>query len=308
MNQTLEKQPFCIPGAKQWKMKSRGGRDYRIMLWKPDGPAPEGGFPVIYLLDANACFGAMAEAVRMHARGPHRLEASAVVGIGYETDQPFDTEARFYDFTIHADHEELPQRPIDVPWPQTGGAEQFLAFIEEELKPLIEREVPINRTRQTLFGHSLGGWLVLYTLFTRSRAFQYYAAGSPSIWWKNRCIVPVAEYLIRQWREAAGPGPASDDGFAGDSPVTVDSPAGEAKPPSGLYLGVGSLEKPHMIEDAKALYERLNAAGIPGFRVSYTCFAEETHLSVLFPFIVRVIRDMLKPCVGETLSLPPRLP
>ncbi|MED4959658.1 alpha/beta hydrolase-fold protein, partial [Paenibacillus macerans] len=295
MNQTLEKQPFCIPGAKQWKMKSRGGRDYRIMLWKPDGPAPEGGFPAIYLLDANACFGAMAEAVRMHARGPHRLEASAVVGIGYETDQPFDTDARFYDFTIHADHEELPQRPIDVPWPQTGGAEQFLAFIEEELKPLVEREVPINRTRQTLFGHSLGGWLVLYTLFTWSRAFQYYAAGSPSIWWKNRCIVPVAEHLIRQWREAAGPGPASDDGFAGDSPVTVNSPAGEAKPPSGLYLGVGSLEKPHMIEDAKALYERLNAAGIPGFRVSFTCFAEETHLSVLFPFIVRVIRDTLKP-------------
>lgn len=116
------------------------------------------------------------------------------------------------------------------------GAEQFLAFIEEELKPLIEREVPIDRTRQTLFGHSLGGWLVLYTLFTRSRAFQYYAAGSPSIWWKNRCIVPVAEHLIRQWREAAGPGPASDDGFAGDFPVTGDSRQGRRSRPAGFIL------------------------------------------------------------------------
>ncbi|RRJ65547.1 alpha/beta hydrolase [Paenibacillus oralis] len=297
MDYTLEKQPFRIPGAEQWTMTSCGGRDYRIMLWKPEVEAPEGGFPVIYLLDANACFGAMAEAVRMHARGPHRLEASIVVGIGYETDRPFDTDARFYDFTIHADQEELPQRPIDVPWPKTGGAEQFLAFIEEELKPLIERALPINRTRQTLFGHSLGGWFVLYTLFARPRAFQHYAAGSPSIWWKNRYIVPVAEQSVRRWREA---GLAADAGFAADS-------AGE-KPLIGLYLGVGSLEKPHMIEDAKAMFERLSAACIPGIHVSYTCFTEESHLSVLFPFIVRVIRSTLKPCVGEALSLSPQSP
>lgn len=297
MDYTLEKQPFRIPGAEQWKLTSSGGRDYCIMLWKPDEPAPAGGFPVIYLLDANACFGTMAEAVRMHARGPHRLEASVVVGIGYETDQPFDTDARFYDFTIHAAEDELPERPIVAPWPETGGAEQFLAFIEEELKPLIERKAPINRARQTLFGHSLGGWFVLYTLFTRPWAFQHYAAGSPSIWWKNRYIMPVVEQLVWQWREA---GSVADDRSAADS-------AG-AQPSTGLYLGVGSLEKPHMIEDAKAMFERLNAAGIRGFHVSYTCFAEESHLSVLFPFIVRVIRSTLKPCGGETLSLPPRLP
>ncbi|MCM3698936.1 alpha/beta hydrolase [Paenibacillus macerans] len=297
MDYLLKKQPFHIPGAEQWTITSRGGRGYRIMLWKPDEPAPAGGFPVIYLLDANACFGAMAEAVRMHARGPHRLEGSVVVGIGYETDQPFDTDARFYDFTIHAAADELPERPIAAPWPETGGAEQFLAFIEDELKPLIEREVPINRARQTLFGHSLGGWFVLYTLFARPWAFQHYAAGSPSIWWKNRYIVPVAEQAVRQWREA---GPAADAGFALDS-------AGE-KPAIRLYLGIGSEEKPHMLEDAKAMFERLKAAAIPGFHVSYTCFAEESHLSVLFPFIVRVIRSTLTPCVGGTLSLSPQSP
>lgn len=270
MKQVGDKRPFRIPGAEQWNMTSSRGQEYRIMLWRPDTAAPEGGFPVIYMLDANACFGAMAEAVRMHAWGPHRLEAAIVVGIGYDTARPFETDRRFYDFTIHAAEDELPERKIAAPWPATGGAEPFLDFIEEELKPLIERELPINRSRQTLFGHSLGGWLALYTMFTRPHAFQFYAAGSPSIWWKNHYLVPVANQSVLRWEKEGLPA------FA------------------GLYLGVGGLEKPYMVTDAEAMYELLSAAGLPGFNVKHYCYEGETHLSVIFPFIVRVIRGILK--------------
>lgn len=272
MNQVGERQTFRIPGAEQWTMTSRSGRNYRIMLWTPDTEAPQGGFPVIYMLDANACFGAMTEAVRMHSRGPHRLETAVVVGIGYETDQPFATERRFYDYTIQATAEELPERKIDVPWPETGGAEPFLAFIEEELKPKIEREIPIDRQRQALFGHSLGGWFTLYTLFKRSQAFQVYAAGSPSIWWKNHDLLAVAKRWLSD-RELADT---------------------QAEIPLRVFLGVGSLEKPHMVQDAKVMSELL-ASGIAGLNTEYCLYEDETHLSVIFPFIVRVVRNFLKP-------------
>lgn len=272
MNQVGVKQPFRIPGAEQWTMTSRLGRDYRIMLWKPDTKAPEGGFPVIYMLDANACFGAMTEAVRMHSRGPHRLETAVVVGIGYEGDQPFATERRFYDYTIHAAADELPERKIDAPWPETGGAEHFLKFIEEELKPAIEREVPIDRQRQALFGHSLGGWFTLYALFMRPYVFQAYAAGSPSIWWKNHYLLPIA----KRW--------LNDQEFT----------ASQVNAPLRLFVGVGSLEKPHMVQDAKGLSELLGN-GSPDVNSEFYLYEEETHLSVIFPFITRVVRNLLKP-------------
>jgi len=70
-----------------------------------------------------------------------------------------------------------------------GGADAFLTFIEEELKPWIEREFKIDGTRQAIIGHSLGGLFVLHTLFTKPGAFRTYVAGSPSIHWSRRIIL-----------------------------------------------------------------------------------------------------------------------
>lgn len=40
--------------------------------------------------------------------------------------------------TMQADEAEFPTRPDGSWWPDTGGAEDFLIFIEEDLKPEIE--------------------------------------------------------------------------------------------------------------------------------------------------------------------------
>lgn len=264
MNTSENRESFTIPGAKQWRMTGSTGVDYRIMIWAPETPAPEGGFPILYLLDGNAVFGTMVETVRLLSRGPYRIEPSIVVGIGYDTDEPLHTERRFYDYTVHASDDELPERKVNTAWPLTGGAESFLLFIEQELKPLIEQNYNVNRKKQTLFGHSLGGFFVLYTLFMKHDAFQYYVAGSPSIWWKQGYIKPYAEQLIEAGlRESVH---------------------------ASLYLGVGSLEKPHMISDAKQMYERLSQAGIPGFHVQYHCFEDEGHLSIIASLISCAVR------------------
>ncbi|MGG1312037.1 alpha/beta hydrolase [Cohnella laeviribosi] len=272
MEQKLKRSAFTIPGTEQWTLKSRRGAEYRIMVFKPESAPPAEGYPVIYMLDANSAFGAMAETVRMLGQGPHKVGPAVVVGIGYETDRPLETDRRFYDYTVRAGADELPPRPNGSAWPETGGADRFLDFIEEELKPLIERELPVDRSRQTLFGHSLGGFFVLYTFFTRREAFQTYAAGSPSTWWKNRYLVSHADRLAAS---------------AAETPP-------ERAPQTGLFIGVGSLEKPHMIEDARDLYERLSAAGVPGLRLEYRCLEEENHLSVIYPLLGRAVRFALE--------------
>ncbi len=117
-----------------------------------------------------------------------------IVGIGYPTDQPFSAE-RHSDFTMPLSESELPVHPRGAAWPEQGGAEAFLEFIEEEVKPAMERDYPIDRGRQTIFGHSLGGLFVLQVLLTRPDMFQTYVAGSPSIHWNKRFIQENAERL-----------------------------------------------------------------------------------------------------------------
>ncbi|WP_027093478.1 alpha/beta hydrolase [Cohnella thermotolerans] len=287
-----EWEAFSISGASQRRWIRPDGRMHRIMLWKPEGAPSEAGYPVLYVLDANAVFGTVAEAVRLQTRGPHRLaDGAAVVGIGYETNGPFDVERRFYDYTVRAEAEELPPRKDGTPWPATGGADEFLDFLENELKPAIEREVPIDRSRQTLIGHSLGGLLALRALFSGRGTYRFYAAGSPSIWWKNRWIAAEA----RRWAEqASAPRPLD----AGGSTRAVRSSEANGRAREAdvrLLLAVGGREKPHMVEDARHLYERLTAEALPGLQVEYCLYPEESHLSVLLPFIAKAVRSALEP-------------
>lgn len=176
-------QPVVLPHTEQRDLHSRHTeRDYRIFVSRPSGEPPEGGFPVLYVLDGNALFPTLAiQAQALAARpDPALRNRVLVVGIGYPGDGLYDFAARAEDYTpLAEDRQQLPGRE---PRPH-GGAEPFLAFIETELKPLIEARYPVDTGRQTLFGHSYGGLFTLYALLSRPDAFQAYVAASPSIWW-----------------------------------------------------------------------------------------------------------------------------
>lgn len=246
---------YSVPGTVVWRMTAKGtGHEYRIFIAVPDSPPPEEGYPVIYSLDANASFATLAESMRMQARGPHGIPAAVIVGIGYDSNDPIVSGERFRDYTVYADASELPLRPGGLAWPKTGGADVFLDFIEQQLKPEVERYVRINTSRQTLFGHSLGGFLTLYGLFARPGTFQRYAAASPSVWWKNKM-------LYSKWEEVKPQFTAS-----GRTPE--------------LLVIVGTEEKESMIRDARELVRRLRLTET-GLSVMFKEIEEEGHVSVL---------------------------
>jgi len=64
---------------------------------------------------------------------------------------------------------------------QSGGAPDFLQFLELELIPFIEKEYSAKSTNRIYAGFSLGGLFGLYALFQRPALFQNYIIGSASI-------------------------------------------------------------------------------------------------------------------------------
>ena len=178
-------QPAVLPQGVQRDIDSAiTGQRYRIYLHIPATPAPVGGHSVLYALDGNATFPALALMARSTASRSARTGqvAPVIVGIGYPSGQDFGGgRARDYTPRITASGKAQPAGE--------GGADCFLGFIERELKPLIAGLAPLDPARQALFGHSYGGLCTLHALFTRPGMFQTYLASSPSIWYGERVVL-----------------------------------------------------------------------------------------------------------------------
>lgn len=164
-------------------LHSRAGLEYRLLVSVPRGPAPEGGFPVFYVLDGDAFFNTAVEITRMREWG--RLTPSIVVGIAYPSRAFYDGPRRNYDFTTTGAHD-----PNFDP-SELGGAENFLAFLTNEVKAWVAARHQIDADREVLFGHSMGGLFVLHAMFTAPRSFDIFLAASPTMQFADR--LPLRE-------------------------------------------------------------------------------------------------------------------
>ena len=77
----------------------------------------------------------------------------------------------------------------------SGGADDFLAFLGEELIPYIESKYPVTNYR-TFVGHSFGGLTVIHALNSRSELFSNYIAIDPSLWWDDWMIPRMTDSVL----------------------------------------------------------------------------------------------------------------
>lgn len=197
-------QGVVLPHSEQFSLASRDrARDYRVFVYAPATPAPARGFPVLYVLDGNDSFATVAHhARRLYGETLQTGYGPAiVVAIGYPIDDSHDEVRRTFDLTPVAPEGSLPPWGGGQDWPRTGGAAEFLAFIEDTVKPGIARRHRIDRDRETLMGHSFGGLFTLHTLFTRPEAFDNYVAVSASIWYGGRMLLDEADAFAVKLRE-----------------------------------------------------------------------------------------------------------
>lgn len=158
-------------------------------------------YPVIYVLDANLFFGMAVEMVRaMNVRVPfcNELPDALVVGIGYPVNGTLAQShaevmhLRMRDFTPRRDEDA--ETFIQEMFPvakrvASGGAQQFLQFIQRELVPLVEAEYRVDANDRTLLGHSWGGLFALYALFQQPQLFQRYVVVSPDMAFGNGMLL-----------------------------------------------------------------------------------------------------------------------
>lgn len=148
----------------------KDGSRYRLFRAIPKSAPPPGGWPVLWLTDGNAFFD------RLPADLLARFPQLVIVGVGYDTDLPFDGEARARDYTpppLRPD----PKRPERM----VGGAETFLGRITGPLRDLAEDGLQIASRRRTLAGHSYGGLFAIYAR-AKDSGFSRFCAASPSFW------------------------------------------------------------------------------------------------------------------------------
>ncbi len=250
---------------------------HRIFLYRPSKDAPPEGWPILYLTDGNACFATAVDALKVQASYPGgtNVGEGVIVAIGYPTNEPYDPLRRSWDLSPPPGRVYPPFYP-DTPDVRTGGAEQFLALIEDELKPWIEQQIPVDRSRQTLFGHSFGGLLALHALFTRPTAFNRWISASPAIYWEEACILSTeSEFLSRH------PGPL-------DIELHLSAGQYEGETLAPFHKGTPDEQKrqerakeTRTVELAREMAQRWARLASSAGSVTFEEYPEENHMSVL---------------------------
>ncbi|MFD1886890.1 alpha/beta hydrolase [Paenibacillus wenxiniae] len=263
-----------LRGTMQLDLTSAEGRLYRILVSLPDAPPPPEGYPIIYMLDGHYLFATMLEAERSQSRRTEKTGATAsiIVGIGYPSELPNSPE-RHFDYTLPVPPQQLPASRDGQPWPAHGGADLFLQFIEQVLKPEIECRLPVNQAHQTLLGHSFGGLFTLHALFSSPQSFRNYVAASPSLHWAQPLIADEEQQFVhtiqKQHREQA------------------------QTDPHHLLIVAGELECAapfYMLQNARTLAERLSGLEAYGLHVRFREYPEENHGSVVPSMISAALR------------------
>jgi len=279
---------------------SAKGLEYRILVSAPSGPPPQRGFPVLYVLDGDAWFGTAIEIARM--REYEKLAPAIIVGVSYPGRRFFDLR-RSYDFTPPGSiDEEMREAGAAV-----GGADEFLAFLDEKLKPWVRQRYRVDPGAEILFGHSLGGLFALHALYTAPDSFDVYLIASPSILFSNhivlkreaaflanpkrtavRALVTVGEFEYPKISEALKDDyrrhyAAHPEDIPGQTPQQAADELFARRPDDGNATMAG---------DARGLAERLVKAGV---KARFAYFEGEEHMSAAVSALNRGIAFALRP-------------
>ncbi|WP_129777014.1 alpha/beta hydrolase [Peristeroidobacter soli] len=257
------------------------GRRYQIYTALPAKPQPEEGYSVVYVLDANIMFATMVETVRASERRPTG-RGTVVIGIGYPDDLKPNVERTL----------DLTPALTSTPKQGTGGAESFLRFIENELKPEVAARFKIDTTRETLFGHSYGGLFTLYALINAPGLVDNFVAASPSIWYEGRMMQKAN---VRGRLEPK----VQTQQVTPRVLITVGEYEQTPDPDFPAVQGQGSnpdiLKERQQVDNAREFADYLSK--IPGVEAKFVMFPGEDHGTVIPGAISRGVRFALAPTV-----------
>lgn len=220
-------------------------------------------YPVIYLTDGDFFF-AMVTGNMRSLQLTSEIPQAILVGIGYKVEDPLSAMSlRSRDLTP----------TFEKTWAESGGAERFIAFINEEVKPFIDSQYRTDPDDQTLVGYSLGGLFAFYVLTNHTDSFSKYIIGSPSFWWDQGISFRYEDAFSKNHK---------------DLPKTV-------------FMSSGSLEEAAenpgpqlMVTNMKTMVDRLAGRNYPSLNIDRYIFDGETHQSAIGTSINRGLRFVFR--------------
>lgn len=153
-----------------------------VQLPKSYQANPNKVYPVIYRLDGAGNI-PLINAVMERLQNDNRAPEVIIVAI--------ENTNRLRDFYPTVNKE--PQGPVG----EGGGAAKFLAFIEQELMPLINKSYRTHNYN-VIAGASAAGVFSLYTMQANPELFQAHIAYSPAVWWNYGASVKATKTFINK--------------------------------------------------------------------------------------------------------------
>ncbi len=170
------------------------GEQRKVWIYSPTmkgGKKYEGErFPVIYLLDGDAHFEGVVAMIRQLGEidGNTSFPPMIVVAV-------LNTN-RTRDLTPTHIINDLPILDSND-CVNTGGNENFIAFMQNELMPHIDSLYPVQPYK-LLIGHSFGGLTAMNILTNHTKMFNAYIAIDPSMWFGHEAFLKVTEQKLAQ--------------------------------------------------------------------------------------------------------------
>ncbi|KQC00044.1 alpha/beta hydrolase [Pedobacter sp. Hv1] len=268
-NKTMPKEntkPFVLGVIDEIQSKELG--ENRILnIYLPEGYKQDEAakYPVIYLLDGSADedFIHIVGLVQFNSfEWINQVPKSIIVGIA--------TVDRRRDFTFPTRIERDKKK-----FPTTGHSDQFIAFIEKELQPFIEKKYRTNNSK-TIIGQSLGGLLETEILLKKPTLFNKYIIISPSLWWDNGSLLGQDSKILQ----------------------------GDFTQQTEIYIGVGKegltpTELPRVMEvDANLLAEKIKATKSKNVKVYFDYLPQEDHATIMHQAVANAFR-LLYPKIAK---------
>jgi predicted alpha/beta superfamily hydrolase len=183
-----------IPGSQTRKLTSTAvpGQEYVLQISLPGNYGKSSRkYPVLYLMDSQWDF-PLVTSLYGEQYYDGFIPEIIIVGITWGGSHPNPDSLRARDYT--------PTKQNGAP--QSGGADQFLSFMKNELFPFIEKNYSADPNERILMGCSLGGLFTLHALFTQPEMFNKYVAASPAYGWDNEVIY---QYLNKYFQKSNPP-------------------------------------------------------------------------------------------------------
>ena len=252
----IQPRPYFIKDTQVHEVKSSlTGIKYELFIRLPRNYDKSIAYPVLVLTDSDYSFPLVSSLSRRLDLDPFIL-----VGISYSLgDKPTTSRTRDYTPTYSPNEVNGHSKEARL---ASGHADDFTAFIRDDVFPFITIRFKIDLEKRVYAGFSFGGLLGAYILVTDPTIFDYYLAGSPSLWYHGKSIYDFEEVYAAQHDDLA----------------------------AQLFLCIGSLEEHQrnkMVSDMHAFEKRLQSRQYPSLTIKSMTLAGEDHLTSYPGFITQ---------------------